>query len=207
MNTKRHHSPVRSLLLTLGTTLMLTLTGLTGGAAQLDTNLLAVNYIDLILERGDQGVASSLVAPDATLFTPEGVYNGQNGAVAFTLDLGTSFSDLEFDVVDFVSVESALVIQFTMSGVQTGTYQGIPGLCANISVPGVATLAMNGGSIGEQRITYDQAEIIQQAARFNMFATFEGHSCSTLTSPADVPLPPAPPAPTCLKVNQCELPA
>lgn len=199
-------SIIRTGILVLGTSLCLSGVATTG-LAQSSLPPVAIRYVDQMLEGGSLQVATSLIAPDAVLETPEGSFLGQEGVNAFTTQLETSFSDLDFDIDNVTFDDDDLVIAFTMSGVQTGNYQGVAPRCAGVSVSGTAVLDLNGGVVGDQEITYDQALLVQQAARFNQMASWEGLDCTTLRPTIEVAESDSDgPESACIKDDQCQLP-
>lgn len=178
---KLAHLAARIGLLALTTTLV---TGSPGSATAQVAPLpaLSLQYVDQILEVGNLAIATSLIAPEAVLVTPEGEFVGPAGASAFNTTLQESFGDLEFEVTAASADGEDLQIAFTMTGIQTGTYLGIPAHCATITVPGTATLDVENGMIQGQQVDYDQHAMSSQAARFNRLASFEGYSCDTWAS-------------------------
>ena len=168
---------LRTGLVALSTCLMLT-GAVPDLSAQTSLPPLSIRYVDQILERGDLQVASALISPGAVLSTPEGKFHGPKGMAAFTAGLAGSFSGLDFRIEGTHFEDDNLQIEFTLTGTQSGTYQGIPGRCAAIEVPGTVLLDLDEGMVDDQWIDYDRAEIVRQADRFNQLASAEGISCT-----------------------------
>ncbi len=164
----------------------------------------ASSYFDWLLGRG---ATTALVSPNAVLHTPEGVFRGQEGAEAFGSRLSTSFSNLQFDVRSSEVAGDSLVIEFQLSGVHTGSYQGMDWDCAQVSVPGVAVLRAGEDGFSEQWITYDQQTLLDQIHVHGLAPWNERPSCSSylaietsLTEPvADPQL-----VPQCFSRLECE---
>ncbi len=171
----------RAGLFALSTSLLLTGTVAATSAQTSPLPPLSMHYVDEILDGNDLVAASALISPGAILTTPEGSFVGPAGVGEFTAELGESFSNLDFEITGTHVDGDDLVIEFTMTGTQTGTYQGIPGRCAEISVPGEATLDLDQEMVQGQVIDYDRAEIVRQASRYNQLASFEGISCASNT--------------------------
>ena len=65
--------------------------------------------------------------------------------------LEASFSDLAFTTESAVRSGDTVIVAFTLTGVNTGSYNGVAANCAGIAVPGVAFLR-----VAEQDIAVDQ---------------------------------------------------
>jgi predicted ester cyclase len=170
--------PLRTGLVVLSTCLMLT-GAATDLTAQTSPPPLTIRYVDQILERGDLQMATALISPGAVLSTPEGEFLGPAGVAAFTAELAESFSNVDFRIDGTHYEDDNLLIEFTLTGTQSGTYQGIPGRCATINVPGTVLLDLDDGMVDDQWIDYDQAEIVRQVDRFNQLASAEGITCAS----------------------------
>jgi predicted ester cyclase len=168
---------LRTGLVALSTCLMLA-GAVSDLSAQTSLPPLSIRYVDQILERGDLQVASALISPGAVLSTPEGKFHGPEGMAAFAAGLAGSFSGLDFRIEGTHFEDDNLQIEFTLTGTQSGTYQGIPGRCAAIEVPGTVLLDLDEGMVDDQWIDYDRTEIIRQADRYNQLASSEGITCS-----------------------------
>ena len=153
---------------------------------------------------GAIGSGNSLfvLSPGAVLHTPEGEFVGWDGPSQFGEELNASFSDVEFNTNSVEYVESLLIVDFTLTAINTGSYQGVAANCAGIAVPGVAVLMVSEDRVVEQWIGYDSDVVANQIAAFNSFDPSARPGCSEHVMPQD--WPPYEPAPSCIKVNQCE---
>lgn len=185
MNTRRSSSrfgSLHALFLLMSAALLLSLGATSAPAAQVDTQLLALNYVDKVIEQVDLNAASELLGPTSMLYTPEGVFQGSVGAQEFASDLNAAFSNLEFAVERVDVAGEVATIQFTLTGINTGSYQDLSAGCAGIAVPGVAVLTFSGSVVTEQWIAYDQDAIRAQILAFNAIDPSSRPTCSGSSS-------------------------
>jgi hypothetical protein len=206
--TSRSSGHIRSALLVLITSFLL-ITGQSQAVGQADPQSMASGYFDWLLGRSNGFATATLMSPNGVLHTPEGVFRGQDGAEAFGSNLRGSFSDLAFEVQSTDVVGGTMVIEFTMSGVHTGAYQGMDWDCARVSVPGVAVLRTGDDGFSEQWITYDQQTLLDQIYVHGLVPWSERASCDSylridapFAEPVNVPEGP----PTCLPRAICSTP-
>lgn len=196
-------SRVRSTFVILVTSFLL-LAGHFQVAAQTDPLAGASGYFDWLLGRNTSSV---LVSPNSVLHTPEGIFRGQDGAQAFGSRLGESFSDLEFELQSAEVTGDSLIIEFQMSGVHTGSYQGMDWDCARVSVPGVAMLEAGEDGFSEQWITYDQQTLLDQIHVHGLVPWNERPSCDAhlrVDAPLSEPIADPQVPPQCLTKFECE---
>lgn len=207
--TSRSTGRIRSAFIILITSFLL-IGGHSQAAGQADPQAMASGYFDWLLGRGNAVATAALVSPTTVLHTPEGVFRGQDGLDAFGSQLGASFSNLEFEVQSADIAGDRMVVEFTMTGVHTGMYQGMDWNCAHVSAPGVAVLQTGDDGFSEQWITYDQQTLLDQIYVFSLTPDFVPSSCeislvfdNPLSEPIAVPESPAGP-PQCLTKTLCE---
>lgn len=154
------------------------------------------------------GNTFSLLSAGAVLHTPEGDFIGREGPARFGNALDGSFSNVEFATNSVEYVESLLIVDFTLTGINTGSYQGVSANCAGIAVPGVAVLMVQEDRVVEQWIGYDSDAVASQIAAFNAFDPNTRPGCADhVTSQNEASSEPTyQPAPSCNKATQCELP-
>ena len=139
--------------------------------------------------------------------TPEGIFRGQDGGNSFVNELRESFSDLQFDVRSSEVAGDSLVIEFTLTGVHTGSYQGMDWDCARVSAPGVAVLQTGDDGFSEQWIAYDQQTLIDQITVFSLVPDYTRTSCDSylrIDAPLAKPIVDPQFPPQCLTKFQCE---
>lgn len=154
-------------------------------------------------------VAGYHPSPDAVLHTPEGDYAGRAGLVTFGNDLEASFAYLDFSMEAAVQAGEMVIVSLTITGVNTGSYQGIAANCAGITVPAVAVLrvseqqnvsrALAEPVVVEQWIDYDRNLIASQVSDVNLMDPGDRPGCAghvvTLDQDTDDELPPTSPLP------------
>ncbi len=170
-----------------------------------------------------------LVSPDAVLHTPEGDYAGRAGLNQFGDDLGASFSNVAFSTQSAAQAGNLVIVSFTLTGINTSSYQGIAANCAGIAVPGVAVLKVSEEQVAiehfqmgpdlqqiavtqvdtrtlvtEQWIDYDRDVIASQLSAFNQIDSNTRPGCADHVLPQAVSTyePPL----SCLAANLCSLP-
>ncbi len=125
------------------------------------------------------------------LHTPLGDFVGASGPEQFGAELHQTFSDVEFSTQSIETVEHLVIVRFTMTAIQTGTFNGLEANCAGIAVPGVIVLRFGNrmnvnqnpdseaapstldpaysmdAYVTEQWLGYDTGQIASQIATFN----------------------------------------
>ncbi len=91
----------------------------------------------------EAGTSLPLLSRNAVLHTPEGDFVGRSGPAEFGQVLAGSFTNLDFATHSAVEIPGGLVlVSFTLTGVNTGSYRGVEANCAGFAVPGVALLSV-----------------------------------------------------------------
>ncbi|MBA3378177.1 MAG: ester cyclase [Chloroflexia bacterium] len=198
-NTRSLSHAERSLLTLLFAAIVLALVFTPNTRAQdAAPSVVAAQYFDAI-----HGNASSeLTDPEAVLHTPEGEYTGVGAVSEFGATLVGSFSNLEFQEQSVESVDNLMVIAFTMTGINTGSYHGVKANCAGIAVPGVAYVQLGDAGVVEQWIDYDGDTVANQIAAVNLLDPDDRPGCAGQVQAQAVPTYEAPPS--CLSANECE---
>jgi hypothetical protein len=150
------------------------------------------------------GDASSYrLSADAVLHAPSGDYVGQAGLAQFRTDLEASFASLQFETDNAAQAGEMVIVAFTLTGINTGSYQGLAAQCASIAVPGVAVLRLatqadaqyadhpllhegiESTVVVEQWISYDESALFAQIEALSAVDTHSQEACAT--SPAPIP--------------------
>lgn len=170
--------------------------------------IVAAQYLDAI----HGNASSALTDPGAVLHTPEGVFTGAAALSRFGETLEDSFSHLAFDTHSVESVDNLMVIAFTMTGVNTGSYRNLPANCAGVAVPGVAYVELGEAGVVEQWIDYDREAVTGQIAAINQLdpgdrpgcanAVVEQANLATITRPTPVPSS----SHRCQSAGECQTP-
>lgn len=168
--------------------------------------LLAVRYLDELLEVGNGSGSSFLLTDDAVLTTPEGTFMGPDGANDYGTLMNGAFSNLEFQVQQINVEDGSLTMPFTLTGIHVSTFAGLPGKCGAIAIQGLAVLSFNENTVDRQWITYDRDALVGQIRAFNDIEPTRRPSCAEQlgSQPLEMPAPQLPPA--CLPAQLCELP-
>src|SRR5680860_252826 len=168
------------------------------------TSSLAIQFFDVI----GGGNSLFLVSPDAVLHTPEGEFIGRAGLSQFGNELESSFTGVEFSTQVVEYAHPLVIVSFTLTGINTGSYHGAEANCAGISAPGVAVLKVSEGDqwlsgamsqyiegsetglanlVTEQWIGYDSDLIASQISAFNELDPSTRPGCSNHVLPQAVP--------------------
>ena len=135
-------------------------------AAPANASLMSVQFFDAVLADMDLDVAAAIVSADALLHTPDGEFRGYEGAGLFATSLRDSFSEVTFVTQEPSLAGDLATVQWTMTGVHTGDYQGLAPAGASVSVHGLAVLRFDDLVIVEQWITYDRLALVDQIEAF-----------------------------------------
>jgi hypothetical protein len=223
MNANHHpRTHASRLLFAVVLAVLALLSGLvTPGHAQVASGpLLATQFFDAIASDS----SSYMVGADAVLHTPVGDFHGRSGLTDFGDELEASFSGITFATQSAAQISNLVIVSFTFTGINTGSYQGLPPNCAGVAVPGVAVLRIEeqvvsgdsweAGQLGqhldgsemiraivvtEQWIDYDADMLASQIASFNEFDPSTRPGCADHWT--DDELPPVVPGP-----NEGDLP-
>ncbi len=213
MNARRNSRSLahaeRSLLTLLFAAIVLALVFTSNTSAQdAAPSVVAAQYFDAI-----HGSASAaLTDPGAVLHTPEGVFTGAAALSRFGETLESSFSYLDFESHSVETVDNLVVIAFTMTGVNTGSYLNVTANCAAIAVPGVAYIELGEAGVVEQWIDYDRRALTNQISAVNQLDPGDRPGCAnalqaranlaTITPPTPIPSSPH----RCQSVGECQTP-
>lgn len=135
-------------------------------AAPTDAPLMSIQFFDAVLGEMDLDVAATIVSADALIHTPEGEFVGYEGAGQFAISLRDSFSEVTFVTHEPSLAGDLATVQWTMTGVHTGDYQGLAAGGAPVSVHGLAVLRFDDRAIVEQWLAYDRLALIDQIEMF-----------------------------------------
>lgn len=185
--------------------LLLTLSQFTGAAADTSLQRAGTGALWLAMIEDDAPLASAslLIGPDVRLNSPEGVFNGPQGASEFSSTLRRSFSNLDLATKSTEVVDNLVIVTFTLTGINTGSYHDLPAKCAGVAVDGVAVLQLNDAGIREQWIGYDVATLEAQIDDFNQLDPNNRPSCNFVPDPVPAPVPEPSDVP-CVRRDRCD---
>lgn len=174
----------------------------TGATQQVPPQGLAAVYADAF-----NGNTSPLLAsPYAVLHTPEGDFAGLGGIDQFEATLGDSFTDLAFETQSVETIDNLVVISFTMTGINTGSYHNAPANCAGVSTPGTAHFLISDAGVVEQWIDYDRDVLADQIRAFNEFDPGVRPGCADYYLAQSQAAPTSAPPPAYLGPTECRFP-
>jgi hypothetical protein len=166
--------PIRFSVVALLATLLIGFGQVSGGSAQTGPDLVATRYFDAVA--GDSIL--SVMSPRAVLHTPEGNFAGSDGPERFGDRLAASFSNLAFATGNASTVGEFILIEFTLTGMHTGTYGGQAPECAGVSVPALAIVQVEETGITRQWISYDQEALHSQIDAFSNYDSVTRLGCA-----------------------------
>jgi hypothetical protein len=102
---------------------------------------------DQILLYGDLDLADELVAPDALVQTPDGVWHGPNGLRTFASMLHASVADLRFRIETIEAEGDVVQMHWVMSGTVREPVLGIEPTNAPALVTGTLAVHIDGGLV------------------------------------------------------------
>ncbi|MEJ7901628.1 MAG: ester cyclase [Thermomicrobiales bacterium] len=135
-------------------------------AAPVDAPAVSIQFFDAVLGAIDLDVAATIVSVDALLHTPDGEFVGPGGAGQFATALQNSFSNVTFVVQEPALAGDLVTMRWAMTGVHTGTYQGLVPIGAPVSLTGLAILRFDEAAIVEQWIVCDRLTLVEQVRSF-----------------------------------------
>jgi hypothetical protein len=194
---------IASLYFLVVAVLLLAMSQFTGTAADMGPHQTGMVWLSVIEADAPLASASLLIGPDVRLNSPEGVFTGPEGVVEFSSTLRKSFANLNFERKSTEAVNGLVIITFTMTGINTGSYLDLPARCAGVAVDGVAVLSVDDTRVREQWIGYDQSTLRAQIEAFNLNDPIGRPSCNF--APDQVPAPiPMPEPSTCVRKDRCD---
>jgi ketosteroid isomerase-like protein len=122
-----------------------------------------------VLKTGDSAVADRIIAPDFINREadddpnrPDRGLRGPAGLIATSRWLSETFSDLRFDHIEVVAEDERVVVMATMTGIHTGTVQGIPPTGKRFEQRQFHLYRMRAGQIVEHSALRDDLGLLQQ---------------------------------------------
>lgn len=153
----------------------------------------------------ERGTLFAMAHAGTVFHTPEGDFTGYAGPAQLGEALAGSLSNVDLAPVSSVAYgDGMVVVSFTLTGINTGSYRGMDANCAGVAVPGVAVLrlteqvlsseswtatpveqrsdlpvAVTIETIAEAWITYDRDLIASQIAAFNAIVDSGRPGCTS----------------------------
>lgn len=112
---------------------------------------------------GDFAAFDGLVAPDSVDHDPApGQVAGPEGYAAFFGDLRTAFPDMKLEVEKLVADEDSVAFAYTMTGTQTGPFQGFEPTGRSVKIRGLQISSFVDGKLVERWGSSDELGILKQ---------------------------------------------
>ena len=87
---------------------------------------------------------------------------GIDSARVYYANYLTGFSDIKFTIKDVFGQGNKIVKYWSFSGINTGTFFGMPATGKRVSIEGVTLVRMQNGKIAEERDFFDNLDLMRQ---------------------------------------------
>lgn len=112
--------------------------------------------------QGSVGAADELIAADVTLRHPQVTLQGREAYKQSMAGFRRAFPDLHFLIEDQVSQQDKVLVRWTLSGTQSGEFQGHPPTGRRISIAGMSLFRIEQGKIREIWVNMDRLGMQEQ---------------------------------------------
>jgi predicted ester cyclase len=108
-------------------------------------------------------LASELFVAAASIHTPDGTFNGVEGAKQLLAAYATAFPDFHNKIDDLFSEGDKVTLRWTFTGTHKGLLAGIAATGKKVNVGGnIGIFQIANGKAGEVRMAWDKYELMQQ---------------------------------------------
>ena len=117
-----------------------------------------------VWENGDEKVAQASFSPDYTNHDPAApeLPPGPRGVIENVRAYRTGFPDLKFTFNETIATGDKVVVRWTVSGTQQGTFRDVPPTRKAVSLSGISVFRITNRKIVESWANWDQAGLYQQ---------------------------------------------
>lgn len=127
------------------------------------TNITAQEAFGEAVNSGNLNAFDDLIAPDSVDHDPApGQAPGPDGFKGFFTEMRTAFPDLHVDVETLVADDDQVAFAYTLTGTQTGPFQGHDATGKSIKVRGVQISKFTDGKMSERWGSSDELGIMTQ---------------------------------------------
>jgi steroid delta-isomerase-like uncharacterized protein len=119
-------------------------------------------FVEAVVNNGDPGLLSSLVAADHIGHDPLGDHYGLDGLRLGIAEMRSAFPDLRVSVDDVVDGGDRVVHRFTVAGTQAGPFLGLPPTGRTVKATGIAIDRVTGGKLAERWVVLDVIGLLRQ---------------------------------------------
>lgn len=123
---------------------------------------IARRYFEEILNKGDAGAMTALIAEDVVFRNPPFVVKGLDGFRKLIASLRETFPDLYFTIEDELAEGDKVATRWVMRGTQSGPVQDQPATGKKMEVSGMDIFRISGGKVREVWVNMDSMGQAQQ---------------------------------------------
>jgi steroid delta-isomerase-like uncharacterized protein len=125
--------------------------------------ILVDRYFSELLNDGDFARAHEILAPGFLFYGPS-TRDGldSEGFMRFVAETRAAFSNKHFAELDRIVDGNRVALRFRMTGMQDGSFHGIPPMGGMINVEGFDLIYINQGKITEVHAYFDLMTVVQQ---------------------------------------------
>ena len=118
--------------------------------------------IEEVLNRGQTGLLTELVAVDHIGHDPFGDHYGPDGTRIVVAEYRSAFPDLAVTIEDLVAARDTVSWRFNLRGTHAGSFMGIPPTGRVVTTPGIAIAHLVGGKVAESWVSLDALGLLRQ---------------------------------------------
>jgi len=119
-------------------------------------------YFAEVLNRGDMEAADRIFAEDVAFHYPLGDLRGRDAIKTYLMAVREAFPDIHFAIAALAGEDRHAAARWTLSGTQTGPFNGGPPTGNRVEVPGVTWFDVDDGRIREMWVAFDPARLVSQ---------------------------------------------
>jgi steroid delta-isomerase-like uncharacterized protein len=127
-----------------------------------DNERLVRQFVEVVINRGDDGLLSTLVAVNHVGHDPLGDHYGVDGVRIAVAELREAFPDLRVRVEEVVAAQDRVVHRYALTGTQTGPFLGLPPTGRSVKATGIAIDRVANGKLTERWGLLDAIGLLRQ---------------------------------------------
>lgn len=131
-----------------------------------DTEAIAHGYFEKLINVHDLDYIPTLFDPGIQFYDPAivpgGHASGHDGVHRFFATFFRAFPDVHFAIDDLFTQDDRAAIRFTWTATHKFKFLDIEVTERHVTVPGIDIFHMTGGRIGEVRVAFDRANLVEQ---------------------------------------------
>ena len=118
-------------------------------------------YIIEFWDRSNVAVADEVLASQAVLISPDGVFEGIKAIKSLHRTYAGAFSDLNF-TINKVNVKDDVEVEWTLAGTHDGEIFGVTPTWQTVELQGTSAYELEGNKIVKEIKDYDQLDFLEQ---------------------------------------------